>query len=124
MLNKICLVGRAGEDPSDKLKYTGQGTAVLSMSMAVQRNYKDKSGEYGVDWIDIVIWRKTAEFVANNLKKGKLFSVEGRLQKRSYETDSGQKRYVTEVVAENVNIIEWGDKDQKQKDEEGVDVPF
>ena len=112
MLNKVILIGRLTDDP--ELRYTPNGTAVCNFTLAVQRSFRNRQGEYDTDFIDIVVWRKQAENCANYLSKGRLVATEGRLQIRSYETDDGQRRRVTEVVANNVQFLEWPDDNDSQ----------
>ena len=101
MLNKVFIQGRMCADP--ELRHTQSGTAVVSFTLAVERDFKDKdTGEKTADFIDIVAWRQTAEFVARYFTKGRLAVVEGRLQTRSYEDKNGSKRKAVEVVADNV----------------------
>ena len=102
MLNTICLVGRIVHDP--ELKNTNSGNAVTSFAVAVERNRSDQDGEKIVDYIDVVAWRKTAEFVSKYFKKGSWIAVNGSLQTRSYEDRDGKKRKVFEVVADNVHF--------------------
>ncbi len=104
MLNKIILIGRLTHDP--ELRYTASGIPVGGhFSLAVDRPpFTNQQGERETDFIDIVVWRKLAEVCTNNLGKGRLVAVEGRLQIRSYETQDGQRRRVAEVVAENVRF--------------------
>ncbi len=103
MLNKIILIGRLTHDP--ELRYTASGIPVGHFSLAVDRPpFTNQQGERETDFIDIVVWRKLAEVCTNNLGKGRLVAVEGRLQIRSYETQDGQRRRVAEVVAENVRF--------------------
>lgn len=104
MLNSVCLVGRLTRDP--ELKYTGNNVAVASFSLAVNRNFKDANGERETDFINCVIWRQSAENLANWAKKGALIGITGRIQTRSYENQQGQRVYVTEVVAENFQMLE------------------
>ena len=104
MLNAVSLVGRLTKEP--ELKYTPNGIAVASITLAVNRPFSNQQGNREADFINIVIWRKQAENVANYLRKGSLVGVEGRLQSRSYEGNDGKKVYVTEVVAENVSFLE------------------
>ena len=104
MINSVCLVGRLTRDP--ELKYTGNNIAVASFSLAVNRNFKDANGERETDFINCVIWRQQAENLANWGKKGALIGITGRIQTRSYENQQGQRVYVTEVVAENFQILE------------------
>ena len=100
MLNKIFLMGRLVRDP--ELRHTGNGTAVTSFSLAVDRDYKSQSGERETDFIDIVAWRSTAEFVSKYFSKGRMAVVEGRLQIRDWTDKDGAKRRTAEVVADNV----------------------
>ena len=104
MINSVCLVGRLTRDP--ELKYTGNNIAVASFSLAVNRNFKDANGERETDFINCVIWRQQAENLANWAKKGALIGITGRIQTRSYENQQGQRVYVTEVVAENFQMLE------------------
>ena len=100
MLNKIILMGRLTRDP--ELRRTGTGTAVTSFSLAVDRDFKSQSGEKETDFIDIVAWRSTAEFVSKYFTKGRMAVVEGRLQIRDWTDKEGGKRRSAEVVADNV----------------------
>lgn len=104
MINSVCLVGRLTRDP--ELKYTGNNVAVASFSLAVNRNFKDANGEREADFINCVIWGQSAENLANWAKKGALIGITGRIQTRSYENQQGQRVYVTEVVAENFQMLE------------------
>lgn len=103
-MNRVVLVGRLTKDP--ELRYTPQGTAVATFTLAVNRSFTNQAGEREADFINCVVWKKPAENVANFLKKGSLAGVDGRLQSRSYEDQSGKKIYVTEVVAESVQFLE------------------
>lgn len=103
MLNRVILIGRLTRDP--ELRFTQSGIAVCTFSLAVDRNYKNASGERETDFIDIVVWRQQGENCANYLSKGKLAAVDGQLRVRSYETQDGQKRRVYEVVADNVRFL-------------------
>lgn len=100
MLNKIILQGRLCKDP--ELRRTGNGTAVTSFSLAVDRDFKSQSGEKETDFIDIVAWRSTAEFVSKYFSKGRMAVVEGRLQIRDWTDKDGGKRVAIEIVADNV----------------------
>ena len=99
-MNKVFLIGRLTRDP--ELRYTGNNTAVASFSLAVQRNFTNQAGEREADFFNISVWRKQAENVKNYLSQGSQVAIEGRLQTRTYDDANGQKRYVTEVVADNV----------------------
>ena len=101
MLNKIFLQGRLVADP--ELRHTQNGIAVASFRLAVDRDFKDReTGERKADFINIVAWRQTAEFVSRFLTKGRLAIVEGKLQTSDYTDRDGNRRYATEVVADNV----------------------
>lgn len=102
-MNKVFLIGRLTRDP--ELRYTGNNTAVATFSLAVNRNFANQNGEREADFFNIVVWRKAAENVKNFLTQGSQCAVEGRLQTRSYDDNNGQKRYVTEIVADNVEFI-------------------
>lgn len=103
MLNRAILIGRLTRDP--ELKYIPSGTPVTSFTLAVDRPFTNKEGEREADFIPIVVWRKLAENCANYLSKGSLVAVEGRIQVRTYEQE-GQRRYVTEIIADNVRFLE------------------
>ena len=100
MLNKIILMGRLTRDP--ELRRTSSGTAVTSFSLAVDRDFKSQGGDKETDFIDIVAWRSTAEFVSKYFTKGRMAIVEGRLQLRDYTDRDGNKRRAAEVIADNV----------------------
>lgn len=104
MINNVCLVGRLTR-PVD-LRYTSNGTAFGSFSLAIDRTYKNQAGEKETDYINCVIWRKPAVNLSNFTSKGSLLGVEGRLQTRSYENKDGQKVYLTEVLVENFSLLE------------------
>ena len=100
MLNRIIVMGRMTRDP--ELRRTGSGTAVTSFSLAVDRDFKSQSGEKETDFIDIVAWRNTAEFVSKYFSKGRMAVVEGRLQLRDWTDKEGNKRRTAEIVADSV----------------------
>lgn len=101
MLNKIFIMGRLTRDP--ELRTTQSGTAVASFTLAVDRDFKSKEGgEKTADFIDVVVWRQTAEFVSRYFTKGRMAVVEGRLQIRDWTDKEGGKRRSAEVVADNV----------------------
>lgn len=102
MMNVICVVGRLVHDP--ELKNTNGGNSVTTFTVAVERNRAGQDGQKAVDYIDIVCWRKTAEFVCNYFQKGSWIAVNGSLQTRTYEDKEGKKRKVYEVVADAVNF--------------------
>ena len=100
MLNKIIIMGRFARDP--ELRRTGSGTAVTSFPLACDRDFKSQSGEKETDFIEVVAWKNTAEFVSKYFSKGRMAVVEGRLQIRDWTDKSGNKRTTAEVVADNV----------------------
>ncbi|MCH5304688.1 MAG: single-stranded DNA-binding protein [Ruminococcus sp.] len=102
MLNRTILMGRLVADP--ELKTTASGVSVTSFRIAVDRNYVKSGEERKADFIDIVCWRQTAEFVCRYFGKGSLIAVEGQLQSRTYQAKDGTNRYVVEVVADNVSF--------------------
>ena len=108
MLNHIVLMGRLTRDP--ELRHTGNGTAVASFSLAVDRDYKGQSGETETAFVDSVAWRSTADFVSKFFTKGRMTVVEGRLQLRDWTDKDGGKRRSAEVVAEHVY---FGDSKQR-----------
>lgn len=105
MLNRIILIGRLTRDP--ELRYTPSGAAVASFTLAVDRRFANAQGEREADFIRIVAWRKLAEICSNQLNKGRLVAVDGRLQVRSYDGQDGQRRTISEVVAEDVRFLDW-----------------
>jgi len=110
MFNKVFLIGRLGQDP--EMRYTPSGTAVTSFTLATNKRKKGKDGNWGEEttWHDVICWGKTAEFMAEYAKKGRLVFVEGELQRRNWEDRNGQKRVSVEVVAWNLQLLEWGEK--------------
>lgn len=104
MINRVVLVGRLTRDVD--LRYTSSGAAVGTFSMAVNRQFTNANGDREADFINCVIWRKSAENFANFTKKGSLVGVDGRLQTRNYENQQGQRVYVTEVVVDNFSLLE------------------
>ena len=103
-MNKVVLIGRLTRDP--ELRYTsGNNSAVCNFTIAVDRGFTGQSGDREADFIPIVVWNKQAENVKNYLTKGSQVAVEGRIQVRNYDDQNGQKRYVTEVIANNVEFL-------------------
>lgn len=108
-LNKVMLIGNLGKDP--ELRYTTSGIAVATFSLATSDSWKDQEGnmQERTEWHNIVAWRKLAEICGEWLKKGKRVYIEGRIQNRSYDDkNTGQKRYITEVVADNMIMLDGG----------------
>ena len=104
MINRVVLIGRMTRDP--ELRRTGQGDAVTSFTLAVNRNYTSRDGQQQTDFINCVVWRKPAENVERYCSKGSLVGVEGRIQTRSYDNAQGQKVYVVEVICDSVQFLE------------------
>ena len=104
MMNRTVLVGRLTKDP--ELRYTPNGVPVATFTLAVNRPFKNASGENEVDFLNCVVWRKPAENVSNYLKKGSLAGVDGRVQTRNYEGSDGKRVYVTEILAESVQFLD------------------
>lgn len=130
-MNKIILIGRLTKDP--ELKYTPNGKAVTSFTLAVNRNFSGYDGKKEADFINIVVWNKPAENCAQYLAKGKQAAVEGRLQIRTYDGNDGHKRWVTEVVADHVEFLSSKSEKKQSDDSTGFgqeiefdecDVPF
>jgi len=116
MLNRVILIGRLTKDP--ELKYTPKGTAVANFTLAVNRKFnKDQA-----DFVPVVVWQGLAENCANYLTKGKMAAVEGRLQVRNYTTEDGQKRWVTEIVADDVRFLSPNSSSRTEREVE--EVPY
>ncbi len=124
MLNRVILIGRLTRDP--ELKYTPNGKAVATFTLAVDRGFTNQQGEREADFVPIVAWNKLAETLAHNLVKGRLIAVEGKLRVRSYEAKEGGRRYVTEVIADTVQFLEKKSSDAKEQEEQddGLKDPF
>ena len=111
-VNKVILLGRLGQDP--ELKYTPGGMSVCNFSMATSENWTDKGGQKQerTEWHRIVVWGKQAENCNKYLKKGRMAFIEGRLQTRSWDDKTGQKRYTTEIVANAVQFVDGNRQEQ------------
>ena len=119
-MNNVNIIGRLCADPELRYLPSGNNTAVATFTLAVDRNLsKDKKaeaeskGQATADFINCKAWGKTAETIANYVIKGKLIGVNGRIETGSYEAKDGTRRYTTDVVAEKVQFLEWGDKQNK-----------
>lgn len=115
MLNRCVLIGRLTRDP--EMRYTPQGVPVASFTLAVDRPFQNQQGQKETDFIDCVAWRKLGETVGNNLTKGRLAAVEGRLQIRTYDAQDGSKRRAAEVVADNVRFLDAPRRDGAEGEE-------
>ncbi|MFK4900088.1 single-stranded DNA-binding protein [Lactococcus petauri] len=124
MINNVVLVGRIVREP--ELRYTPQNTAVATFTLAVNRRFKNAQGEREADFINCVIWRQPAENLANWAKKGALVGITGSIQVRNYENKDGQRVYVTEVLADNFQMLESNsNKTEKGKTKSNQDKdPF
>ncbi len=123
MINKVILVGNVGRDP--EVRYLDSGVAVAKFPLATSETYTNKNGERvtNTEWHNIVIWRKLAEIVEKYVHKGQQLYLEGKISNRSYEDKEGIKRYITEVVVDNMQMLgkkSDGDKDSSVKD--GIDT--
>ncbi len=112
-VNKVILVGKLGKDP--ELRYTPSGTAVATFSLATNERYKDREGnkQEKTEWHNIVVWRQLAEICGKYLHKGKQIYVEGKIQNRSYDDRDGNKRYISEVVVNEMQML--GSRDDNQQ---------
>ncbi|MFA7417732.1 MAG: single-stranded DNA-binding protein [Acholeplasma sp.] len=104
MINRVVLVGRITKDVDHRV--TQSGVSVVSFSLAVNRNFTAANGEREADFVNCVTWRASADFMRNYVKKGNLLGVDGRIQTRNYEDSEGRTVYVTEVVADSVQLLE------------------
>ena len=120
-MNKIILVGRLTRDP--EVRSTSAGFQTANFTVAVSRNFKNKDGNYDADFLNCVAFRNTADFVSKFFKKGNLISLEGRVQTRNYDAQDGTKRYVTEVVVENVEFVGGKNESSSQSNTDYVDAP-
>lgn len=112
-MNKVFLIGHLVKDP--ELRYTSSNIPVASFTLAVNRNFINQNGEKEVDFINIVAWKKQAENIHKYCFKGSKVAIDGRLQTRTYEDQNGQKRYVTEVVSENIEFLSAKKEETKEK---------
>lgn len=113
-MNKIFITGRLTKDVD--LKFSASGTAVANLTVAVNKRFK-KEGQPTVDFINCVIWGKQAESTANYMSKGSLIGIVGRIETRSYDAKDGSKRYVTEVIADEVEFLDYGNKKEKESND-------
>ena len=116
-MNKVILLGRLTADP--EIRYTQAGKAVASLTIAVNRGF----GSDSADFINCVAFEKLAEIIGNNLSKGSQVLVEGRMQNRSYENNQGEKRFITEVVLNNIEFVGSKKKNETNTDSFGAEIP-
>ncbi|GAJ27002.1 single-stranded DNA-binding protein [Liquorilactobacillus sucicola DSM 21376 = JCM 15457] len=117
MINRAVLVGRLTRDPD--LRYTANGVAVATFTVAVNRQFTNQQGEREADFINCVIWRKAAENFANFTHKGSLVGVDGRIQTRSYENQQGVRVYVTEIVVDSFSLLESRSQSERYQQQHG-----
>lgn len=115
-MNKVIILGRLTANP--EIRYTQAGKAVASLTIAVNRGF----GSDSADFINCVAWEKSAEIIGNNLSKGSQVLVEGRIQNRSYENNQGEKRFITEVVINNIEFVGSKKKNETNTDGFGAEV--
>ena len=115
-MNKVILIGNLANDPESRT--TQSGIAQCSFRLAVQRRFKGANGERETDFLPVVCWRQTAEFAQRYLTKGRKVAVEGSIQTRSYDAQDGSKRYVTEIIADNVEAV--GGREEGAQDAQGA----
>ena len=120
-MNKVILIGNLTRDP--EARTTSSGVAVTTFTIAVNRRFTNQQGVREADFINIVAWRQTAELCARYLAKGRKVAVEGSLQTRSYDAQDGTKRYVTEVVADNVEFIGSAQQGEARPRQDSVPLP-
>lgn len=118
MINRTILIGRMTKDP--ELRRTGQGNAVASFNLAVNRNFKSNDGQQEADFIPCVCWNKLAENIDTYCSKGSLVGVEGSLRSRNYENSQGQKVFVVELLCDSVQFLDTRQKNQATLDENAV----
>lgn len=122
-VNKVILVGRLGKDP--EVRYTPSGAAVANFTMATSEEWKDKNtGEKQerTEWHKVVAWRRLGEVCGEYLHKGSQIYIEGRLQTRAWEDRDGNKRYTTEIVAQNMQMLDAAGKGKAAPEEESFPV--
>lgn len=112
-MNKVFLIGRLTRDP--ELRYTSSNIPSATFSLAVDRNFTNQNGEREADFINIVVWKNRAENCGKYLTKGSQIAIDGRIQTRSYDKENGSRRYITEVVAENVQFLNNVQQEDKQQ---------
>ena len=120
MLNRVCIVGRMTKNP--ELRRTSNGTAVATFTLAVNRSFKSNDGQ-DADFINCVVWKRTAENVYQYCSKGSLVSLDGRIQTRTYENSQKQRIYITEIIGETINFLEARNKRENNQQNSPVRMP-
>ncbi len=116
MINQVTLVGRLTRDP--ELKFTTEGVALANITLAVNRNYRNSSGQIDTDFVQCILWRRVAENTVQYCRKGQLIGITGRIQTRSYTNKDGQRVYVTEVIGDNVTFLSRSPQEQQDQQEQ------
>ena len=122
MINRAVLVGRLTKDP--ELRRTQNDIPVTQFTLAVNRPFSNQQGENEADFIAVVAWRKTAEVVTKYVAKGSLVGVDGRIQTRTYDDQDGNRKYITEIVADSVQFLEPKKREEEPKEEEPKAPPM
>jgi single-strand DNA-binding protein len=122
-VNKVMLIGRLGADP--EVRYVPSGSAVANFTLATNRSFKDKEGKIQeqTDWHRIVAWSRLAEFAKQYLRKGMRVYIEGRLQYRDWQDQNGVKRNATDIIANDIQMLESGGKGGAGREPESPDIP-
>lgn len=115
-INKVTIMGALGQDP--ETRYLQNGDAVTTMSVCTSESWKDKTGakQESKEWHRVVVWRKLAEIAGEYCRKGKRVYVEGKLSTRKWQDKDGVERYTTEIIADELQIVDWPDDDQGKPD--------
>ena len=121
-MNRVTLVGRLTAKP--ELRYTGSNLPYARFTVAVNRNFRNNDGQTEADFISVIVWRKQAENVKNYLSQGSQVAIDGRIQTRSYDGEDGKKRYVTEVVADNVQFLDTKSSKQDGSGSDNGPTPY
>ena len=121
MINNVVLVGRIANDP--EMKYSTSGMPITNFRVAVARQRKSESGEEQTDWLNIVCFQKTAEFVSQYMDKGSLVGIEGRIQSRTWEGNDGKRNYMVEIVANSVQALESRAEAERRRATRGQSAP-
>ncbi len=122
MINQVILVGRLTKDP--EVKITTEGTPVAHVTLAVNRNYRNQQGDLETDFVQCILWRKSAENTAQYCRKGSVVGVTGRIQTRHYDSQEGKRVYVTEVVAESVRFLSKKPEIAENRQQTKEELPF
>lgn len=121
MINSVTISGRLTKEV--EYKATQSGVKVARFTLAVQRSYKDKNGDYQADFINVIAFRGAADIANNYLNKGELCNVHGRIQTRSFENDNGQRVFLTEVVSDDIQLINTGNHNQQSYSQNAYNQP-